>query len=95
MLLLGRQTPENVVLKEGNAASQGDVINFHFKHVFDEGNYQRNITLLNKTNFFTSSPAQPCERPEYKLTFTFKKYHYVFDLYKQNKKTNHRVTGHS
>lgn len=51
--------------------------------------------LLTKTYFFTSSPAQPCERPEYKLTFTSQKYHYVFDLYKQNNKTNHRITGHS
>lgn len=42
--------------------------------------------LLNKTYFSTSSPAQPFERPEYELTSTSKKYHYVFDLYKQNKK---------
>lgn len=36
-LHLDRQTPQNAVLKEGNVASQGDMINFHFKLVFDGG----------------------------------------------------------
>lgn len=84
---------ETVVLKEGNVPSPGDTIKFNFKHVY-ERNYQRN-TLLTKIYFFTSSPAQPCESLEYKLAFTSIKYHYVFDLYKLTKRTNHSVTGHA
>lgn len=49
---------------------QGDTTNFHFRHVFDERNHQRNLMFLAKT---FSLPLQLSPVKDLSATFTSKK----------------------